>query len=515
MDDSQRKHDRWMERYRRRPNPNFEEYNGIISRNNSLLENINKGVACISKRSYREAIQILSIAIKAGQQLLSEDNLLDECELAKAYLNRGVAFEYWGRRENALADKKKSVEMLERSEHRNELDDKSILETARENLRITESNMKPVAKSQERRINTDIVKSILESRKNKVTQNTRSDEKSDHDTSKTIDTVNAIEDAEKYTMDGLTAFQNNEYSKATSYFDDAIKLMEDSIRHGGVPDFDVLAKAYTGRGLAYLSSENPGRSKSDLSKGIEIWERLKSENKYVDETMLNYARTILTTVFNVTLHKTDDSMLDSIGNDYTDDLSALATLRMALGVSCDQREEYEEANVYYTECIQLFEKLGNKRDASDKSNMALAYMNRASNYYSMDNIDEALPDYDRAINILFDMQKNNELEDAFDLFMAYKNRSKAYEKTADIVSAIDDIILALRVLKDVFSNRRELQEHYYDVLEELIDMIDYEDDEAKKQSVLNDFLHSMRHKAKITEAQKAHDRLSKKGVTIL
>jgi hypothetical protein len=82
-----------MSRYRERKEPNFEEYTKIISLNNSLLENVNKGVACISKRSYDEAIKVLCLAIDSGEQLFSDDNLIDEEELAKAYLNRGVAYE--------------------------------------------------------------------------------------------------------------------------------------------------------------------------------------------------------------------------------------------------------------------------------------------------------------------------------------------------------------------------------------------------------------------------------------
>ena len=509
MDNSQRKHDEWVKRYGRRENPNYEEYKDILSKNNFLLENVNKGVTCISKRSYSEAIQILSGGIKTGQQLLSEDNLIDECELAKAYLNRGVAYEYLNKHEEAFIDKNKSVDMLEELEIRNELDDRSILDTARENLRITKNNMKPVEKSQERRFNSDRAETILKIRNNAVAESKRPNEKSNSDafdTNEMIDIASAIERASKYTMDGLAAFQNDKCGQAITYFNDAINLMESLIRHESELDYDILAKAYVGRGLAYSSSRNPERSKSDLLKGVEIWDRLKSENKYIDETMLNYARTILTTVFNVTLQKTDNSLLNSIDKDNFD-FNALVTSRIALGVSFDQREEFEKANVYYTECIQLFEESETNKDASDKSSMALAYMNRASNYYSMGNIDKALPDYNRAIDILLDLQSCKKLQDDFDLFMAYKNRSQAYEREDDMVLAIDDIISALRVLKGMFKYRLELQEHYYEVLEELIEMIDFEDDDAKKQSVLNEFLYSMRQIPKKAEAEIAQNRL--------
>jgi len=201
-------------------------------------------------------------------------------------------------------------------------------------------------------------------------------------------------------------------------------------------------------------------------------------------------------------------MLDGIGKNNLD-LSALATSKMALGVSCDQCEEFEKANVYYTECIQLIEEIGTNRDTSDKGQMALAYMNRANNNYSMGSINKALPDYDKAINILLDLQENNELQDSFDLFMAYKNRSQAYEAKVDMASAADDIILALRVLKRIFSDRRELQVHYFEVLGELIELLDFKGDAAKKQSVLDEFLHSMRHKFMDREAVIARDNILK------
>jgi len=188
-------------------------------------------------------------------------------------------------------------------------------------------------------------------------------------------------------------------------------------------------------------------------------------------------------------------------------LSVYATSRMALGVKCDQSEDFEKANEYYTECIQLLVELDNKKDASDKNTMALAYMNRASNHYTLGRIDEAMPDYNRAINILLDMRNKKELEDDFDLFMAYKNRSHAYIVDDDLTSAADDTISALRELKGVFSFRFELQELYYVVLKELIVLLDYEDSDEKKQNVLDEFLYAMRQVPKRTEAEIAQNRL--------
>jgi len=512
MDNSQRKHDRWFERYCIRRNTSFEEYQKIINKNNSMLENINKGVADISKRTYNEAIQVLSFSIKTGQELLSEDNLFDECEFAKAYLNRGVAYEYLGKHEEALEDKKESIKILERLNNQGELDDGSILETARENLRITEFNMKPIAAIQESNFKKNKTKAILSIRnKNTVAEDKRIIEKSETNSigiEEKVDFSDAIKQAANYTLNGLNAFQNGEHT-AIDYFNEAIKLMENIIQQGDEPDYDVLAKAYTGRGLARFLSDELEDAKSDLSYGIKIWERIESENMYVDDTMLNYARTILTTIFNTTHHQTDVSALNNINKEDLD-LSAFVTSRMALGVSYDQRGEFEKANEYYTECIKLFEELGTASDVSVKNNIALAYMNRASNHYSLGNISIAFPDYNRAINILLELKINNELQDDFNLFMAYKNRSQAYEAEYDMVSAADDIISALRILKGIFGSLSEYQEHYYEVLEELIKLIDFENDNVKKQNVLNEFLHSMLQAPKMQAAAIAQNRLLKK-----
>jgi len=141
MDYSQQKHDRWMDRYKRRSGISYEEYNKIIASNNSLLERINSGHKCVLNRSYDEAIKELSLGINIGEQLLSDDNLIDESELAKAYMNRGVAYEHSRNRPKAIIDKTKSVEMLEKLNRNRHLEDEDILALAYMNRGATYDSM--------------------------------------------------------------------------------------------------------------------------------------------------------------------------------------------------------------------------------------------------------------------------------------------------------------------------------------------------------------------------------------
>jgi len=142
MDNSQQMHDRWMARYSRRSGVNYEEYNRIIASNNSLKERINKGDAYVSKRLYDNAVKELSQGISIGEQLLSDDNLIDESDLAKAYMNRGVAYEYQRNQVLALQDKTKSVEILERLRSNNKLYDEYILALAYMNRGATNESMR-------------------------------------------------------------------------------------------------------------------------------------------------------------------------------------------------------------------------------------------------------------------------------------------------------------------------------------------------------------------------------------
>ena len=75
-----------------------------------------KGNACEEMRAFDEAITAISKAIEIGEYLhsVSKNTGLDmRVELAKAYQNRGVVYEYMKRHNDALLDKNKSIALLE------------------------------------------------------------------------------------------------------------------------------------------------------------------------------------------------------------------------------------------------------------------------------------------------------------------------------------------------------------------------------------------------------------------
>lgn len=543
---AQMMHDKWFDDYRNKEKSSFEEYTKILTDNNSLVEHINRGDNCIGNRLYDEAIKELDLGIDIGEKLLLNGNLIDESSLAKGYLNRGIAYQYLKKCDKALNDKTKSVEILERIYSEGNLNDENDLALAYMNrgqtygamgqydIDIIDTNKSiriwEQMKKEGKMVDENILvmayanKSSTEAKAG-LSQNTELDEldvilSNMNNSIKMLKKIgsNGEKDlASTYTMRGLLNFQYDRFSEAVSDFDESIKISESISNSGGQFDINDYAKAHAGKGLSYQVLGDTDIAIPNLKKGIELWKQLQSEGKQVDDNLLYLSQTILATFINNTFGDIDEAMsynlnameiANRLGMDEGDiDLKGLATNHMILGVSCDQKEEFTEANVHYSACIEIWEKLCVAGEDIDINNMALAYMNRGSNYYSMCIIDKAISDYSKAIEIMECIKKGNEIQDDFDLFMAYINRSQAYEADDNFQEAINDSITAMHILKSMFTSNLDSQTLYYKVLGELIELIVRENNGTLMQKVFQDFLYSMQQVPKIQEAETAQNNL--------
>jgi tetratricopeptide (TPR) repeat protein len=522
MDNSKQKHDSWMNRYRERINPNFEEYTEIIKSNNSVLENINKGVALISNCSYKEAIRILTVAIDTGEQLLSDDNLLDENELAKAYINRGVAYENLNNHEDALSDKTESVDMLERICRVGAFPDENLLALAYMNRGQTYSSMEKYNDALEDAEQSIEIWERMKSDGERIDEHSLSCAYANKSIAsikveplldeKNMSGYDENELAASHTMRGLNHFQNELFDESISYFNKSIEIME---RLRTYPEI-IAARAYAGRGMAYHCLGKHEQALPDITKSIDIWERHLKEDKSIEKNMLFNAYAIRAGILNFTYQRADEAVSDCHKSieiaEYlqkaegdTFDKSNLATVHMIIGVSYDQQEKFEKANEHYDECIKIWEEL-----KIDESSLALAYMNRGANYYQTGKNEKALEDYRKCINIGNQLEKDAHVQDTFDMVMAYKNRAMAYELDKKLKEAIECNKAALRIIKQVFSEKPNLQGTYYGSLIETIEMVVNKKDEEHLKRILDEFLYSMRHVNKTEEAEEFQNKIIEK-----
>jgi len=72
-------------------------------------------------KAYDKAIEAFSKSIQIGEELCGPDDIIAERELAIAYMNRGIAYEYLKKHETALIDKDKSLEIVKELYHKSHL----------------------------------------------------------------------------------------------------------------------------------------------------------------------------------------------------------------------------------------------------------------------------------------------------------------------------------------------------------------------------------------------------------
>jgi tetratricopeptide (TPR) repeat protein len=329
--------------------------------------------------------------------------------------------------------------------------------------------------------------------------------------------------AVSYTMRGLLQFQFNLFDESIKDLDKGIEIVEKMHDENKQFDENVSAKAYSCRGMAYFFLGELNQAVPDLRKGIDIWEHLQNSGRPVDEGMLFNLYIIRGGMLNATNEYMDIAISDyrksikiaeslkSAGEPF--DEEGLALAYMGIGQSCDQKKEYSEANNYYSRSIEIWEQMqkGGQELSNDAVNsLPTAYMNRGSNFYMLNENDKAMVDYNKCINMRERLRKEGVEQDEFDIAMSYTNRSNAYHVDKNIKAAVNDNITALNIIKDVFSERPELQEFYYDTLDGTIGLLAHGDDKTLYNSVIQEFLHSMRSVPKEEEAEEAQNNILKK-----
>ena len=327
----------------------------------------------------------------------------------------------------------------------------------------------------------------------------------------------SFELAAAYTSRGAIYSQIELYDKSISDFDEGIKIMERIIAGDRLLDENILAKAYAGRGLTYYMIGELNLALPDLNNSIEIYERIQRiSGQLIDDSMLFNLYIARSSVFNETFDYMDEAISDCrksikiaenlirAGKVFDED--GLAMAHMGVGVSCDQKEEFYEANEHYTKCIKIWEQMIKEgKELSDKDNLATAYMNRGSNYFSMGDNQKSLADHNKSVSIREQWQKEGVQQDIFHFAIAYRNRAMPYMVEGNTIAAINDNISAMYVLKGAFEERRELQEFYYDTLKELLEWISDENDNVLFDKILQEFLYSMQSLPKTEEAEEAQN----------
>ena len=345
---------------------------------------------------------------------------------------------------------------------------------------------------------------------------------------------NENELTEAYITRGMFYWELSKFGEAISDFNQALGIMKHVRDNGKQPDKYYAAMAYMGRGISYYMTEKYNLALPDLTEGIELFESLQRENisirgglfltAYLTGARLNeFAGNIDVAI---AYHQKAIRMAERfqiMGEPF--DINLLIAAHMCIGGNYDQQEKLEEANRHYGKCIAILEGLSNAGEDIEYGDLADVYMNRGGNYYMVQEIDKALLDFDKCVNIRERLQKEGKEQNEFNLFMAYKNRSQAYEVANNAKAAIQDLITAMQILKGVFSSRPELQEEYYNVLDELITLIKEEDnktllqkiklikEESNKellQKILQEFLYPLRSVPKTKEAEAIQNRIIKK-----
>ena len=320
-----------------------------------------------------------------------------------------------------------------------------------------------------------------------------------------------------YTMRGMQYCQVQSFEKSITDFDESIEIIECMSEEGKQRYENVLAISYAGRGTVLHAIGETNRALQDLTMSINIWEGMLGSDRYIDEGMMFNSYIHRGNMLNTTYEYADVAILDyqksiiiaerleKSGETYDED--SLATAHMGIGVSYDQKEDYDEANKHYDKCIAIWERLQEEKQELTYDNLASSYMNRGSNLYQMGYMNKSIADHNQSVSIREHLMEKGVEQDAFDVFMAYKNRSLPFEVTGNIRAAINDNIKALGILKNAFSDRYDLHETYYENLGETIELIVSENDKALYATVLQDFLYDMRAVQKTEEAETAQNRI--------
>jgi len=336
--------------------------------------------------------------------------------------------------------------------------------------------------------------------------------------------LNEAELAEGYKMRGLFHTNTNNLSEAVNDFSEAIEILENIRDSDRQCNENLLADIYMARAISFHTLGASEYAIEDATKCIEILESLIREDQQIDKMFLFSMYKLRASELHQTgdypnmalsdFHKSIEiaENLQVTGEPF--DRGLLISAHIGVAESYGQMEKFEESNMYCNKCLALLmqmQTVGEELDADKLDSLALVYMNRGSNYCELENYENALSDYSSSIEVRERLQSEGVQQDAFDMFMAYKNRSQLYEMLVDCESeAIDDVISAMRELKKAFGLREELQEVYYDVLDEAIELIEEEGDKAQLDSVLDEFLHSMRTMEKTHDAEMVQNRILEK-----
>jgi len=325
--------------------------------------------------------------------------------------------------------------------------------------------------------------------------------------------LNESELALGYTSRGKIYFQINIFDKSIMDFDRAIEIMENMRCEGKQFDENELARACYARSTAYFAIGELSRALSDLSMSIDILERLQDSGKPIEKNILLKLYALRGGVRNQIYEGMDEALsdycksikiaeeLERAGEPFDED--GLASTYIGIAQSYDQKEDFCKANEYYNKCIEIWERLRKEgKGLQNEGSLAIAYMNRGSNHYFLEENDKALADYNKSIVIM-----NRLKQDVYDVARAYKNRALALKVDGNIRLAINDKITALRFLKEAFNERPELQEYYYDSLNEAIKWITNENDKTLYNSVIQEFLYSMCSVRKTEEAEVAQNNI--------
>jgi len=324
--------------------------------------------------------------------------------------------------------------------------------------------------------------------------------------------------ATAYTMRGLFYFQIHRFDESISDLNKSIEIMERLITEGKSPNANELGKSYSVRGMTYHIIGENEKALPDISKSIDILESLQVRGQLIEESDLLTMYLFRGGILNSMNNYMDDAISDYrksiaiaeklIREGKPFDEGRIVNSFMGIAQSYDQKEEFAEANKYYSKCIDIWEQIINEgQPLSDESNLATAYMNRGINYRIMGENARAFSDHNKCVSIRERLKSQGIEQNVHFISLSYRNRAVSYKVANNKEAAIKDYISAIRSIKEIFNERSELQRVYYRILAELIDLVIDENNETLINNIVQEYLYSMRSIPKTEEAEEVQNNI--------
>jgi tetratricopeptide (TPR) repeat protein len=447
----------------------------------------------LAEHHRERVIELYSTVMEIQERLLHTGMLQDEQALAKTLMNRGRAYSYMHRIEDAIADYDRVIEMHQHLLATGTLQDEDRLAAALVNRGTSYMQLQKIEKAI-----TDYSQAI-ESRQKLFKKGQLQDECSlarvcvnrgnayrrlhkmqaaiaDFDRALEIQQrcfdagilKHEHELAAAFMNRGIVYMQLHETQKALADYDRAIELQQQLLDAGKLRDENHLAKALINRAILQEWEQQPQKAIPDFTQAIEIQERLLHIGKLIDENEL--ARSFVNRgLAYKAIHKRQEAITDyswaiAIQEKLLDEGKLLDKYELAWTLS-NRGEAYtgehqlEEAITDFDRAMAVQQDLLHIGALPDEREFALTLMNRGIAYTKKEQIAKAFEDFDRAIAKQQELLQAGKLSDEDELAWALLHRGIAYRENHQIAEALVDFDQAIAIQQRLKKAGKLLDEH--------------------------------------------------------